>query len=483
MLREVTVPGTLSRVLTTFRPCFTAPTFTVFSALVAGLVAQPVSRTVCGMLTGAGLARVWWHGRAHRFFSAAKWCPQQVGLVLAELIVTQLLAPGAPITVAVDDTLFRRRGKKVHGVGWFHDGSAAGQTKLGFGNNWVVVAIIVTLPFMSRPVALPVLAALAVKGGDQSKPDLARDLVDLLAERFLDREVHIVGDAAYGCGAFIGLGDGMTMTTRAKTNSVFHHPTPERTGKRGRPRLKGDRIGTATDIATTATWRNATVSRYGVTSLVRIAEVTCLWFGTWRTDPRPRHPPARHHHTHRLRDHADHHRPDRHPRGDHRPLRRPLRNRGHLLRGQEHPRGRPSPQPGPQGRRTHRPLRPVLLQHPHHLVRATRPRPHRRGPASRGRALVHDQNRTLHPGHAHQTPPPDHHRPISPILPPTSHNPRNPGSPARLGPRRRLKCKSRARNVVTSMTQLLARPRARGIRLDTVCLDGHGVRPGLSGWQ
>jgi hypothetical protein len=272
-------------VLTTFRPCFTAPTFTVFSALVAGLVAQPVSRTVCGMLTGAGLARVWWHGRAHRFFSAAKWCPQQVGLVLAELIVTQLLAPGAPITVAVDDTLFRRRGKKVHGVGWFHDGSAAGQTKLGFGNNWVVVAIIVTLPFMSRPVALPVLAALAVKGGDQSKPDLARDLVDLLAERFLDREVHIVGDAAYGCGAFIGLGDGMTMTTRAKTNSVFHHPTPERTGKRGRPRLKGDRIGTATDIATTATWRNATVSRYGVTSLVRIAEVTCLWFGTWRTDP------------------------------------------------------------------------------------------------------------------------------------------------------------------------------------------------------
>jgi hypothetical protein len=53
--------------------------------------------------------------------------------------------------------LFRRRGKKVHGAGWFHDGSAAGQLKLGYGNNWVVVAIIVTLPHVSRPVALPVL--------------------------------------------------------------------------------------------------------------------------------------------------------------------------------------------------------------------------------------------------------------------------------------------------------------------------------------
>ena len=123
MLRELTLPATLSRVLDPLRPCFTAPTFETFTALVAGLVAQPVSRTVCGMLTGAGLARVWHHARAHRFFSAARWCPHQVGLGVAELIVTHLLAPGAPITIAVDDTLFRRRGKKVHGVGWFHDGS------------------------------------------------------------------------------------------------------------------------------------------------------------------------------------------------------------------------------------------------------------------------------------------------------------------------------------------------------------------------
>ena len=78
-------------------------------------MAQPVSRTVCDMLTGAGLARVWHHCRAHRFFSAARWCPRQLGLGVAELVVTHLLGPGAPITVAVDDTLFRRRGKKVHG--------------------------------------------------------------------------------------------------------------------------------------------------------------------------------------------------------------------------------------------------------------------------------------------------------------------------------------------------------------------------------
>lgn len=167
MLQGPTLPGTLSRVLAAFRSCFTAPTFETFTMMVVGLVAQPVSRTVCGMLTGAGLAQLWPHSRAHRFFSTAKWCPQRVGLVLAELIVTRLLPAGAPIIVAVDDTLFRRRGKKVHGVGWFHDGSAAGQTKLGFGNNWVVAAIIVTLPFLSRPVALPVRQRRTVSGCGQ----------------------------------------------------------------------------------------------------------------------------------------------------------------------------------------------------------------------------------------------------------------------------------------------------------------------------
>jgi hypothetical protein len=283
MLQATTLPGTFMRVLAPFRTCFTAPTFETFTMMAVGLLAQPVGRTVCGMLTGAGLARVWHHSRAHRFFATARWNPQQVGLVVAELIVSQLLTPGAAITVAVDDTLFRRRGKHIHAAGWFHDGSAAGQVKLGFGNNWVVLAIVVWLPFCSRPVALPVLAALAVKGG-QSKPDLARDMLDLLAERFGDRAVHLVGDSAYGCAAFAGLGDAMTITTRAKTNTVFYELAPPRTGKRGRPALKGTRIGTPTDIAATAKWKTVNVSRYGTTSTVKVAQRVCLWFGTWRTD-------------------------------------------------------------------------------------------------------------------------------------------------------------------------------------------------------
>ncbi len=57
---------------------------------------------------------------------------------------------------------------------WFHDGSAQGRRKTGRGNNRIIAAIVVRLPFTSRPVALPVLAKLVVKGTNSaSRPWLA----------------------------------------------------------------------------------------------------------------------------------------------------------------------------------------------------------------------------------------------------------------------------------------------------------------------
>jgi len=288
MPAKVSVPDSLSSLLQHFRSCFSAPGYEVFTAMFTGFILRPVERTVCGMLTGAGLAGVWHHSRAHRFFANTRWDVREVGLILATLAVELLLPADAPILLAIDETLTRRRGPKVFGASWWHDGSAAGTTKIGYGNSWVVLAIVVTLPFCRRPIALPVLFALCVKGG-RSKPDLGRDLLDEVAEAFPARTMHLVGDAAYGAGHFAGLGRNMTITTRARSNAVFHQPTPAASGKRGRPRLRGQRIGTPTDIARNATdnnaWVDTLINRYGTTITARTTEITCLWFGAWRTDP------------------------------------------------------------------------------------------------------------------------------------------------------------------------------------------------------
>ena len=117
MLPGVSLPIALRRLLDPFAGCFTTPTLQVFQAMVLGLVAQTGQRTVCGMLTGAGLATSWSHDRAHRFFSTARWQIDQVALIVFDLVVTHLVTDGANLLLAVDDTAHRRRDRKVHGAG------------------------------------------------------------------------------------------------------------------------------------------------------------------------------------------------------------------------------------------------------------------------------------------------------------------------------------------------------------------------------
>lgn len=286
MLPVPTLPSSLMALLVVFESCFTAPTFRTFCAMVAGLVAQTGPRTVCGMLTGAGLSRVWSHDRAHRFFSHARWSPQQVGLALAQLVVALLVPPGAAVTVVIDDTLFRRRGKKVWAVSWFHDGSGTGKDKVGFGNNWVIAGILVELPMLSRPVCLPVLARLVVKDTTSaSRLWLARQMTAALAGALPDRRIHVVTDGAYAGGELRELPDRVHWTTRPRKDAALYDLAPPRTGKRGRPRVKGARLGSLATLAATAAFTPATVSRYGTTTTVGVATITCLWYTVF--GPRP----------------------------------------------------------------------------------------------------------------------------------------------------------------------------------------------------
>src|SRR3954451_23428991 len=246
-----TAPRSLAGLLAEFRPCFTAPTFQTFIGLVVGLIGQTRRRTVCGMFTGAGLEQVWHHSRAHRLFSNARWSADALGLVLSDLIVAHLLPAGSPLTVAVDDTLFKRSGKKVFGVAWHHDGAAKGPKLIGFGNCWVVAGIVVQLSFLSRPVCLPVLARVWLPR-HTGKIAHARVLAELIAARYPDRIVHVVGDAAYVGEHLRDVEGRISWTSRLKVTSVLHELPPPRTGRSGRPRTRGARLGTPTDLAASA---------------------------------------------------------------------------------------------------------------------------------------------------------------------------------------------------------------------------------------
>ena len=276
------VPPSLQALLDEFRGCFSAWTFPVFMALACGLVSQTARRTVCGMLVGAGLSQSWSHHRAHRFFSHAHWSLEEVSGVAARLVVRLLVAADEAVSVAVDDTLFHRRGPKVHAASWFHDGSALGKAKVGYGNNWVILAIVVRLGFLDRPLALPVGFALVTKhSDDSSRLALARRLVEALSVVLPGRTIHVVADAAYAGKALRGLEGSVTWTTRLRSNASLYELAPPRTGRRGRPRLKGNKLASLAVLAASVPFAPTTVTRYGTTATVSTATLRCLWYGVF----------------------------------------------------------------------------------------------------------------------------------------------------------------------------------------------------------
>ena len=286
MLPDATlqVPASLMTLLAAFAPLFTAPSFRTFTMLACGFLAQPGKRTVCGMLAGAGLARLWPHDRAHWFFSRARWSPDDLGLAVAKLVVALLVPAGEPVLIAIDDTLLKRRGKKIWAVSWFHDGSAQGRHKTGKGNNWVVLAVIVRLPFCTRPVALPVMAKLVVKGTmSASRLWLARRMTQSLADALPGRDLHAVADSAYAGEELRQLGKKVTWTTRLRKDAALHGLPPEHTGKPGRPRVRGGRLPSLAKIAAAAVFTQVTVTRYGKTETVQAAALTCLWYSVFGT--------------------------------------------------------------------------------------------------------------------------------------------------------------------------------------------------------
>ncbi len=255
-------------------------TLRLFLALASGLVLAE-SGTVVAMAAAGGIAGQW--RRACWFFAGAAWDVDALGLAVARLIVKYLIDPGAPVVVAVDGTFFRRWGKKVFAARWAYDGSAQGGKKIAFGNTWVIAAIVVRLRFCPSPVALPVLFRLWRGKGTPSQVTLAGEMMCLLAAAFPGRRVHGTGDAAFHGEALVI--EDATWTTRLPASAVLHGRKPPRTGRRGRPRVKGARLGTCAQIAAAADWQEITADCYGQAVTLQAATADCLWYGSFKDAP------------------------------------------------------------------------------------------------------------------------------------------------------------------------------------------------------
>src|SRR4051812_6260304 len=152
------IPG-LASLVEAFHDRFHPQVFATFQSLIAGWIACTGPRTISEVWQATGLAARRHHDTAYAVFRSAIWDWDELGIVLATLILTHLV-PGGVAWIAVDDTLCHKRGAKVAFGGIFLDAVllTKGHKTLRFGLNWVVLGIAVSLPMRpDRHYRLPVL--------------------------------------------------------------------------------------------------------------------------------------------------------------------------------------------------------------------------------------------------------------------------------------------------------------------------------------
>jgi hypothetical protein len=67
-------------------------------------------------------------------------------------------------------------------------------------------------------------------------------MTEQLAGALPGRAIHVVADSSYAGGELKGLPATATWTTRLRKDAALHRLPPQRTGRKGRPRMKGERL-------------------------------------------------------------------------------------------------------------------------------------------------------------------------------------------------------------------------------------------------
>ncbi len=268
-------------------PVFDRRSLAIFGDLLAGWVLAPGRRTITAMIAVADPTGRRAHDAYHRFVRDGAWAMSRLWQVLAVHAVARF-APDGVVTLDGDDTLFHKSGRRVEGAGVFRDAvrSTGRRVVYALGLNLVVVTLRVPPPWGGCPIAVPINVRLRSKGDPTPATEHAAEMIRQLAEWLPERSFHLCCDGAYACLAGAGL-PRCPITSRIRRDAAVYEPAPPRTGRRGRPRSKGDRLPTPPEIAAhprRRDWTRTTIDVRGrhVERLVLVRDV--LWYGVNKHD-------------------------------------------------------------------------------------------------------------------------------------------------------------------------------------------------------
>ncbi|HMB06724.1 MAG TPA: transposase [Isosphaeraceae bacterium] len=277
----------LATLVAAFHDCFHPQVFQTFQALLAGWIICQGPRTLSEVWLATSWAAKRHHDTAYAVFHSAAWEWDDLGVVLATLVLTHLV-PGGVAWIVVDDMLCHKRGAKVAFGGIFLDAvlSTKKHKTMRFGLNWIVLGIAVPLPLRpDRYYCLPVLWRCYRKKGQpgyKSRTRLAAELAHHLAERLPERTFWLVGDSAYINSELMKGRPGNLQVLGPLRWDAALYEVPGPYPGQGRPAKKGRRLPTPLAmIEDTATYpaRQRTIRFPKLARRLRIQVVRdVLWY-------------------------------------------------------------------------------------------------------------------------------------------------------------------------------------------------------------
>jgi len=297
------------------RGVFTQPSFQIFLSLMTGWVLSHRRRFVTELIWSSGSTRRGHHSRYHNFFSKSAWELDTLSWVLAKLLVT-VFAPTGIIPLAVDDTLCRKRGLTVYGTGMHHDPLISSRAKplVRWGHDWVVLTLLVSNPFWAstKVWSLPIAFRLyrnrqgLTKGKNKTKrsrrgqnghkakksqkrrpdpnhrtrPELAVELITMVAGWFPDRSLLVSGDSAYGGASVLQkLPANVDLISHVHPKGALYAPAPAPSGK-GRPAKKGRRLPGMKEWANdpAQSWQTLVFDQFGLHATLKVKTRQALYY-------------------------------------------------------------------------------------------------------------------------------------------------------------------------------------------------------------
>ncbi len=261
--------------------------------LLIGAILTPGERTVAAILRVMGQQNEKQFQNYHRVLNRAKWSRKEISRRLVLLLVSVFTAKDAPIVVGIDETIERRRGKKIAARGIYRD--PVRSSKEFFvktsGLRWISMMLLTPIPWACRVWALPFLTVLAPleryheqrKKRHKTITDWARQMIRQLHRWVPNRALVVVADGSYAVLDFLAAVIRLPrVTVITRLDAALYDPAPARTpSSKGRPALKGKRQPTlAKRLADPKTaWQKLTVPWYGgVMREVQVATATALWY-------------------------------------------------------------------------------------------------------------------------------------------------------------------------------------------------------------